>query len=365
LETIVVPGLATIEILGSTVIIRLDEKYDGEVDLISHDIDDHLTDWEPGGIYYSTNKQDLPSVPDQEICLRIAKLLEAITERKRPNASRALRRLMEVLPEKHRNLQEFVRPGNTLSSKFCTWMLAPVKTTKEAPIQPVYSFGELKKRFSLKHYVFAIPMLIGTFLLIYLQTQVFSWMMYSPLTVTVEFSKKIDNSWIAIGGLVILVYLDNKLVRRSQKKVTSYSPYTYGWLNKAAINEEQAFREGSEGWTPWERFRSCLSFGLIHQPSLIYVFGMFLPHMIMGGVFMWVYLRTYRRTQRRRTAVLAASVFHRVYNRVALSVVIVSLFTIFGHSSFNWVTGVVGVIFTWTAMAVSNRRNSHSIKNAS
>jgi hypothetical protein len=209
-------------------------------------------------------------------------------------------------------------------------------------------------------------MLIGTFGLIYLQAQVFSWMMYSPLTATVELGKKIGAWWgmpLAIVSLVLLVRLDNKL--GSNQKDMGYSRFTFGLFNRAALNEEQAWREGAENWSPWQRFRSCLSFGLIHQPSLIYVFGMFVPHMIMGGVFMCIYLNNYRRNQRRRTAVLAASVFHRVYNRVALSVVLVSLLTVFGHASFNWVTGLGGVIFTWTAMAMSNRRNSHSIKNAS
>lgn len=354
-ETISVPDLATIGIIrddtfGNVVVVRLDNKLDGTVDFFTPDIDDNLgeylgEDWKPGGLYYSS------TVDTEESRRRIAVLLEELAQR--PDGEPILAKLKAVLPAHHWYLQDFERPGTTLSSKLCTAILPP------APKQPrhiVYSFGELKLRFKWRHYVFAIPMLIGTFYLIYLQTQVFSWMGYSPLTGTIELGKKFG-MW-TIAALMLLVFLDNKLVRR--KKGSSYSRFTIGLFNKAALNEEQAWREGAENWNIWQRFRSCLSFGLIHQPSLIYVFGMFVPHMIMGAVFMTVYLHNYRRTQRRRNAVLAAAVFHRVYNRVALSVVVVSLLAYTGLASWSWVTGLGGVVFTWTAMAVSNRRNPSS-----
>jgi hypothetical protein len=214
-------------------------------------------------------------------------------------------------------------------------------------------------------------MMAFVFGLIFLQTHFVPWMIYSPLTGTLELGSKLSmvlgskiGMVAAVAGLVLLMFIDRKLGSKQQSP-SGYSPYTFGFLNKAAINEEQMFREGAEDWKTWERIRSCFSFGLIHQPSLIYVFGMFLPHVIMGGVFMAIYLHNFGRTNHRRTAVLAASVFHRVFNRVALSVFVVSLVTYFGYSSWNWVIGMGGIVFSWTMMAVSNHRNSISIKTAS
>ncbi|WP_156877665.1 hypothetical protein [Shimazuella kribbensis] len=303
-ERMEIDGLATIQIDDGVVTIWLDKKLDGTVDFTSSDINYFLKNWKPGDVYYRSI-EDTP-----ESFRRIAVLLEELSGH--PNGALALSQLRETLPKDHWHLHDFVRPKDTGSARFCSWLLP--SATKKKQTHVVYNFGNLRRYFCWWHYASAIPMLAFFIGLIYLQTHFMPWMIYSPLTGTIELGKK-TSMVAAIAGLVLLVVIDNKL--GTWQKSTGYSPFT----NKAAIYEEQAFREGAEDWRTWERFRSCLSFGLFHLPSLYYVFGMFLPHVIMGSVFMAIYLRTFRRTNCRRTAVLAASVFHVVYNRVTLIVI--------------------------------------------
>lgn len=95
-----------------------------------------------------------------------------------------------------------------------------------------------------------------------------------------------------------------------------------------------------------QRATSCLVFGAIHMVNLIYPLATIVPLSLGGALFMSVYLKAYRRTRFRRTAVLESSVVHRVYNRIAIGVVLLSIITAVGASLF------LGGVLLLTALAI-------------
>lgn len=194
----------------------------------------------------------------------------------------------------------------------------------------VLSFGELKPRYRWFHYVSAIPMIAAFIGLVYLQNDLFPWMKYSVISGFATGAEAVGvPGWATVPLFIAAFVLYGRLVG-SDYPFMSHSQHTYGFFNKAAVFEEQAFREGSEQWSFTERLRSCLAFGAIHMVNLFYPLASILPLALCGAVFMIVYLRAYRKTPFRRTAVLKAAVWHRVYNRIALTIMVIALLVWFG-----------------------------------
>lgn len=218
------------------------------------------------------------------------------------------------------------------------------------PPQPerhiVFSYGNLKPRFELKHYLLAIPTMAVIIALINLQEWLMPWSKYSVIS---GFGVLVDSfGFVKVLLAITAAYVVLRRIvpddRTSTKK--TLSKHTYGFFNKAAVYEEQAFREGAEKWSTRERATSCLVFGAIHMVNLFYPLATIVPLAIGGAMFMWVYLQTYRQTGLRRQAVLASSVVHRVYNRLALFIVVVFIFTtitkvIVGTVLFAMVLGIL------------------------
>lgn len=92
-----------------------------------------------------------------------------------------------------------------------------------------------------------------------------------------------------------------------------------------ALFEEQWFRQGSETWTRRRRVSSCVGFGIAHLANLIVAFATAGMLMLVGAVFMSVYLREMRRTGDQRRAVIASAKVHAHYNFVAFGLIIVGL----------------------------------------
>jgi hypothetical protein len=89
--------------------------------------------------------------------------------------------------------------------------------------------------------------------------------------------------------------------------------------------------------------------------NLIYPLATILPLAIGGGLFMIVYLRTYRKTQSRRAAVLMSAIWHRVYNRVAISALVIWLIVVFGTTAIALAAAfalTIGCSQLWTRRAV-------------
>lgn len=202
---------------------------------------------------------------------------------------------------------------------------------KIMPPQPIrhitYNFGELKPHFRRQHYLIAIPSLLMVIGLINLQNWLIPFTKYSPLSAWAWLAETIGFIWAWV--LLVAVITINHLVRKNKKQeARSMGRHTFGLLNKAAVYEEQAFREGAENWTRWQRIKSHFAFGAIHQGNLFYPLSTILPLAIGGALLTNVYLRTLRKTGFRRSAVLEASLAHRVYNRMALITVVLVMVTL-------------------------------------
>lgn len=233
------------------------------------------------------------------------------------------------------------------SSRSGWWHTLIMKLMPPQPVRHIiFSYGEMKPRFRRWHYFMAIPLLLTFVGLIQLQIHLLPWTRHTVISI---FSMMIDEwgFFIAIGIYVAVSILGAMYVKRyGQKKNgrTSLSKHTIGFFNKAAVYEEQAFREGAENWTFWQRVRSCLIFGAAHLSNLFYPLATILPLALGGAMFMGVYLRTYKKTRFRRTAVLEASLIHRVYNKIALTAVLIALILVFGSAIFGWLTFVVTIL---------------------
>jgi hypothetical protein len=223
----------------------------------------------------------------------------------------------------------------------------------------VLSFGKLQPRFRWYHHVAAVPMLAGMIALISLQTHYVPWTSFSVVSGFMTLAEKAGLAW----WLALIIFVVGLNVLRSRRRPSQdpspLSQHTYGFFNRAAVFEEQAFREGSENWTLFQRVRSCLAFGAIHMVNLIYPLASILPLALGGALFMLIYLRTYRKTRFRRTAVLTAAVWHRVYNRMALIALAVSLAAVLGLKAV-----ALFAVFVVLLVTVSTLREHFGLRKA-
>lgn len=250
----------------------------------------------------------------------------------------------------------FERPKRGLYTRFLM-MLMSIAPPPERHI--AYSFGELRQRFKKVDYLWAIP-LIGVFIgLVQLQLAVAPWTRYSVLSAYFELMERAAgvSHWVAIAVLVAVITL---WWRRSKGERTE-SPHTYGLFNKAALYEEQVWRENSHRWNFGQRFVSCLTFGAIHMVNLFYPLASILPLAVAGGVFMFIYLRAYRqyraedRVHARRDATLRAALAHRLYNRCALVLIVAVIGLMIAQGSLDLIAAfaMIGVVVT---LIIKDRR---------
>lgn len=230
----------------------------------------------------------------------------------------------------------------------------------------VFSFGELRPRFCWYHHVAALPMLAFFIAAVLLQNEHLPFMKYSVVGGLQEIYTRLGVvSWLVLPLMIVTIILGMKLMAIGAKESPSpLSRHTYGFFNKAAVYEEQAFREGSESWSFAGRARSCVAFGLIHMVNLIYPLASILPLTVGGALLTWIYVRTYRKSQFRRTAVLEAAVWHRVYNRMALIAICVSLTIMIGLEvlvHFGIFAVVVGIGFAWQRFHFRDERSNEIV----
>jgi hypothetical protein len=93
----------------------------------------------------------------------------------------------------------------------------------------------------------------------------------------------------------------------------------YAFMLDLALDEETWFRYGSEGWRWTMRIRSCLAFGFAHLLNLIVAAVTLGALVLVGAVYMAVYLHEHRRTGDPRRALLTTAYFHCDYNMAALT----------------------------------------------
>lgn len=321
-QTFTIPGLA---------IVRLDNRINDKPLLeivLADDYEGDLNDIarETTGsdeVYLSSDTASIIDSPE------LAKFLEVMTHWDHtgdgvPDCDEIIDTIMDTFWHTEEP-NEFHRPYEGLYTKALMKGMPPAP-----PRHIVFSFGELKPRYRWYHYASAVPMIAAFIGLVYVQNLAFPWMKHSVISGFLAGTDFVGlPGWAGIPLFIVLYVLYGRFVDE-YRYGQSFSEHTYGFFNKAAVFEEQAFREGSEHWSFGQRIRSCLAFGAIHMVNLIYPLAAILPLALCGAAFMFVYLRAYRNTPFRRTAVLKAAVLHRVYNRIALGVMIIALLVWFG-----------------------------------
>ena len=141
----------------------------------------------------------------------------------------------------------------------------------------------------------------------------FPWMRISPATVITSGFKM----WFGdVAGSIVSTVVITLLFLFLPTGI-ALKRYRGKFLDQLAMYEEQWFRTGAETWTIRQRIYSCVAFGLVHVVNIIYPIASILVVGAVGGVFMWVYLRTFKKTQSVKLATLASAKLHASYNRFA------------------------------------------------
>lgn len=120
-------------------------------------------------------------------------------------------------------------------------------------------------------------------------------------------------SIVVMFGMLVLLAPNMKLDRSAR------------FWDAAAMAEEQWFRMGAESWSAKQRASSCISFGFMHIVNWIYPLSSLIVLMMVGGVFMLVYLREYKRSNDTVLATLASTKMHASYNRLVVVYFLVAI----------------------------------------
>lgn len=240
------------------------------------------------------------------------------------------------------------------------WLVQRIMPTKRPMRHIVMGYGKLTERIKPRHYPVVIVMLLAFIGLVVFQNHTWGFMQYSPITASLALTEHYGfPTWLGVIVFVLVITLMRRLTDKfHHDNDSAMSPHTVGFFSKAAVLEEQTFREGSENWTMSERVRSCVAFGLIHQINLFYPLSTIVPLTIGGGILMMVYLRNYRKTNNRRAAVMRAAVWHRVYNRVALTMALVTILVSFGA----WVAQIAAGFLALALLGMVATGNAHQLK---
>lgn len=343
LQEFVMPGLATVTIdtendFEPLLRIVLDTTYDGDLNDLEKD-----NGFAPG-VYLECDSTSCINDP------LLAKFMEVLSHWDHDHDGQfdgdALREAIDnAMWRSHDLPDEFHRPGGN-------WFVALLmKLMPPAPARHiVFSFGELRERFRWQHYVIAIPAIAAIIGLIQLQIHLVPVLQYNVITGLMRIGNVIGiNGYLALGLGFGLFMLLNQIFAGIIHEKISRSPHTYGFFNSYAVLEEQGFREGAEDWNLRQRITSCLVFGAVHMTNLIYPLATILPLALGGAIFMAVYLRVYRRTKFRRSAVLAAALVHRVYNRIALAAFVISLVILLGWTALG-MFGIAALLMLMTVV---------------
>lgn len=350
-----IPNLGSVEIahdrFGPTITFRLVDGYSGD-----------LRAWEqvnnlPQGVYFVGNSGSCQTSPE------FTRFLEVMThwdiERDGIfDCDHVILHIDEVFHEWSVASPMFVRPNGSAFQRLLMRLMPPAPERHIA-----YTFGELRPLHRGEHYKIAIPAIISVLGLINLQVRLIPALGFSPLTLWITGAESFGflPSWVAlIIFFVVLRFLRGRGRRRTRTMTTENGlagtirtghGWKFGFFNEAAIYEEQAFREGYENWTRWERIRANLVFGAVHQSNLFYPFATILPLAVGGAIFGHIYQREFERTNFRRSAVLEAAVVHRVYNKVALSMIVLSVFLLAGGLLYSTLMSFVVFVVTYLSVA--------------
>lgn len=163
-----------------------------------------------------------------------------------------------------------------------------------------------------KYRFLPLALLAGVVVFVVTAVTYMPWLAVSPFTlmassVSVGESGQSTVIHVIVGIIVVAVFGLILANRRSANRT----------VHELALEEEQWFRAGSESWTLGQRTTSCLSFGACHVINVIYPLVTIVALVLVGAVFMLVYLSEFRRSQDGHRALLASTHFHAMYNSYA------------------------------------------------
>lgn len=167
---------------------------------------------------------------------------------------------------------------------------------------------------SLPSYRFAaFGLLFGVITTLITLSSMFPWLVVSPFSLFMN-AVSVDRSsqLMTIIGIVGVLVLSIAIVALRSPDSTRRFIYI------VAHDEEKCFRSGSENWTPWQRFVSCVSFGSCHVVNIIYPLLTLAVLSLVGAAFMAAYLGEHRRSGDVYRATLAATKLHARYNIFAM-----------------------------------------------
>lgn len=140
-------------------------------------------------------------------------------------------------------------------------------------------------------------------------TLLLPWTAFSPVTATGRMIGGEDGQVIAgqIVMLVLAAVIIGFFIVVGPNRVKHF-------LFEAALSEELWFRLGAENWSPWRRIRACIQFGIAHFLNLIVAIATLGGLALVGGIYMWIYLREIRESGDPRRAAIVSAHFHATYN---------------------------------------------------
>jgi hypothetical protein len=227
----------------------------------------------------------------------------------------------EVIPDVE-CIEQYTRPEGKIIGIFSKW-LGPLPV----PAPEVEATAEALAKVA-PHQLLAITTLACFMIGVTWLGQTAPWLLVTPLSVLRLFFGGAsshapgDGTTISLVistvlNVVILAFCANTLIRKRQD--------LFDDIDKFACREEQWFRMGAENWSTRQRVVSCFSFGACHVFNLFYPIVSLLGLSFVGGVLMFVYLREYKRSGSVQLATLASTRLHAVYNRYALTLMLVWL----------------------------------------
>lgn len=125
-----------------------------------------------------------------------------------------------------------------------------------------------------------------------------------------------------VSILLIVMILFRKNVSSVYGRIDSLIDH----LPMFALREEVVFRKNAESWSVWQRFCSCIAFGVIHFSMLIVPLALLPALSVAGGFFMLVYWLSFRKTHSWEYAVEQSAAVHTAYNILAIIGALVYIF---------------------------------------
>lgn len=209
------------------------------------------------------------------------------------------------------NHKQFRYPGRlrTRWERFVAKLVPPVAHIPakwDSPELLMQNLPSTKRQFWLALGTLSIVLFGGIVISLFANVANVLVLVTSPITglaklltsLTLDASQWWEVVWKFAGTITVTAWLMTDFVLDGPRRGSPFNTY----LEKRLIEEEHAFREGSEDWTLQQRVLSCVAFGLTRLGRLYIPLAGSLTKAISGALLMWEYLYQVRQTGSREEA---------------------------------------------------------------